>query len=299
MQELYPIVALLALIALVVARLPRVELGHSRPYLRRRFFNWFPVGLSYAFLYMGRYNLTVCKNALGPQVMSKEDFGVIFSVGTVVYGLSFLINGPLADKWGGRKTILIATVGAASANLAMGLLFLSGRRHDLVGVLGPLYALNMYFQSFGAVAIVKVNSAWFHVRERGTFGGMFGILISLGIYFAFDWGQFIVDHAPLPWLFFVPAIALVTFAAIDFALVRDTPGRRARRLRHGGRLVGRRRASAVRLEVGKRMLKNPVILTIACVEFCSGFAQRDHALVPDLAKEIGSRRPRSCRATGE
>ena len=43
----------------------------------------------------------------------------------------------------------------------------------------------MYFQSFGAVSIVKVNAAWFHVRERGTFGGIFGVLISLGLYLAF------------------------------------------------------------------------------------------------------------------
>jgi hypothetical protein len=34
-----------------------------------------------------------------------------------------------------------------------------------------LYAANMYFQSFGAVSIVKVNAHWFHVTERGGFSG--------------------------------------------------------------------------------------------------------------------------------
>ena len=65
-------------------------------------------------------------------------------------------------------------------------------RAALVPMFSALYALNMYFQSFGAVSIVKVNSAWFHLRERGTFGGIFGILISLGLYFAFDWSSAIV-----------------------------------------------------------------------------------------------------------
>ena len=51
----------------------------------------------------------------------------------------------------------------------------------------------MYFQSFGAVSIVKVNASWFHLRERGTFGGIFGILISLGIYLAFDWAPKIAE----------------------------------------------------------------------------------------------------------
>ena len=51
----------------------------------------------------------------------------------------------------------------------------------------------MYFQSYGAVSIIKVKAYWFHVRERGVFGAIFGTLISFGVYFAFDWGQAIVN----------------------------------------------------------------------------------------------------------
>ncbi len=75
-------------------------LNHSKKFMFRRFVNWFPLGMTYAFLYMARYNLNVSKNALGT-MMSKQDFGIIFGVGTFVYGLSFLINGPLVDKIGG------------------------------------------------------------------------------------------------------------------------------------------------------------------------------------------------------
>lgn len=49
---------------------------HADPFRKRRFINWFPMGLTYALLYMGRYNLTVSKNALG-ELMTKEDFGII------------------------------------------------------------------------------------------------------------------------------------------------------------------------------------------------------------------------------
>jgi hypothetical protein len=41
-------------------------LRHGWPFLNRRFVNWLPLGMTYAFLYMGRYNLQVAKNALGP-----------------------------------------------------------------------------------------------------------------------------------------------------------------------------------------------------------------------------------------
>ena len=270
LSELLPIVILLTVIVAVVSRLPRIELGHSPQFLRRRLMNWFPVGMTYAFLYMGRYNLNVCKNALGAQ-MSSQDFGTIFFWGSITYGCSFIVNGPLTDKLGGRKTILISAVGSAIMNAAMGATLIVGTPH-LVGVFSLLYALNMYFQSFGAVSIVKVNSAWFHVTERGVFGGIFGVLISLGIYFAFDWGRIIVTNAPVWWVFFTPAILLVAFAALDSVLVRDTP--------EGAGLADFDTADASSgddgprlpvFEVAKRMLQNRAIILIALVEFCSGF----------------------------
>ncbi len=53
-------------------------LQHAPWFLSRRFINWFPLGMTYSFLYMGRYNLTVAKNALGT-LMTKEEFGLIFA----------------------------------------------------------------------------------------------------------------------------------------------------------------------------------------------------------------------------
>src|SRR5688572_23480903 len=91
---------------------------HTEAYRFRRFLNWFPLGLAYAFLYMGRYNLTVAKNALG-EVMTKEDFGFIFGTGAIVYGFAFLLNGPITDKMGGKRAMLISVAGACLMNLAM------------------------------------------------------------------------------------------------------------------------------------------------------------------------------------
>src|SRR5438128_4841329 len=63
----------------------------------------------------------------------------------------------------------------------------------LVVAFSVIYSVNMYFQSYGAVSIIKVKAYWFHVRERGIFGAIFGTLISLGVYFAFDWSEAIVN----------------------------------------------------------------------------------------------------------
>ena len=96
-----------------------MPIQHSKAFKTRRFWNWFPLGLAYAFLYMGRYNLTVSKVALG-DLMSKESFGIIFAAGTITYALAFLINGPLTDRIGGKKAMLIGLSGAAVANALLG-----------------------------------------------------------------------------------------------------------------------------------------------------------------------------------
>jgi MFS transporter, OPA family, glycerol-3-phosphate transporter len=265
--ELVSIAVLLAVVAGLVSRLPKVELGHSEAFVRRRFWNWFPLGLTYAFLYMGRYNLSVSKTEF-EGLISKADFGEIFGWGSMVYGLAFLLNGPLTDRLGGRITILIAAGGSAVCNFLLGLVLHLGWTDDLAFKFSVLYSLNMYFQSFGAVSIVKVNASWFHVRERGTFGGIFGILISLGLYLAFDWGGLIARSFGALWVFYAPALMLVLWFAIDWVLVHDAPSATG----HADFDTGdASHASSSLGAVVQRMLTSRIILTIAAVEFCSGF----------------------------
>ncbi len=277
-------------------------LRHSGKFKIRCFVNWFPLGLTYAFLYMARYNLTVAKGSLG-DLISNQSFGDIFGIGSVVYGCAFLINGPLTEKIGGKKAIMISSAGSMIMNVLMGCVLygvMNGlMKPDLLVVsFMVLYALNMYFQSFGAVAVVKVNSHWFNIKERGVLGGIFGTLISLGLFYAFNWGDMIVEASKAvpsdslgvieKWLrgllrisgpvdhiwyvFFVPAVILLFFFILIMLLVKDSPEEAgfpnfelgdASEADDGGEEL-----SGVRLM--KRLITNPVILTIAFIEFCSG-----------------------------
>jgi MFS transporter, OPA family, glycerol-3-phosphate transporter len=125
----------------------------------------------------------------------------------------------------------------------------------------------MYFQSFGAVSIVKVNAAWFHLRERGTFGGIFGILISLGLYFAYDWSRDRRGFEMPVGLFFVPRRCCWLFFAC-----RRLPARARHAVGQAGHpdfdTGDASRATTARapvpvVEVFKKMLSHPVILIIS------------------------------------
>lgn len=304
--ELMPIGILLAVVTFVLLRLPKIDVGHTPQYKRRRILNWLPLGLTYAFLYMGRYNLTVSKQAFsnvadeaGGVLMGNADFANIFAVGTIVYGLSFVVNGPLTDRFGGKFSILLGAVGAAVMNGLMGFatyLVVTGNPsgdfvvENFVPLFSVLYGGNMYFQSFGAVAIVKVNAPWFHVRERGVFGAIFGILISIGIYLAFDIGGKILDGAPdvvrasgeiftqgwgMVLLFATPSVLLLLFSAINLATLRNTPGEAGHvDFDPGDASSGDDGPRLGAVDVFKRMLRDPVIMTIAGIEFCSGFLRQ-------------------------
>jgi OPA family glycerol-3-phosphate transporter-like MFS transporter len=270
-DDLLPIGILIAVIAVVMLRLPRVPLGHSRAFRHRRLLNWLPLGLTYSFLYFGRYNLKQFQG-FG---LDEVGYGTVFGVGSAVYGVAFLLNGPLTDRWGGRATILISAAGSAAANALMGYMAMTGDTFGMstVTAFSAAYALNMYFQSFGAVSIVKVNAAWFHLRERGTFGGIFGVLISLGLYFAYDVGKRITDAFSIEWLFFIPAGILALFFVLSYLFVRNSPADAG----HADFDLGDATREDEKLTVTQvfvKLLTHPVILTIAIIELCSGFLRQ-------------------------
>ena len=93
LSNVIAITLLLVTVVFVTRRLPKVEIDHSDAYMKRRRLNWLVVGLTYAFLYMGRYNLTVASKA---GVLPTSNFSDVFAVGTVVYGLA--VRGPRARE---------------------------------------------------------------------------------------------------------------------------------------------------------------------------------------------------------
>jgi OPA family glycerol-3-phosphate transporter-like MFS transporter len=206
----------------------------------------------------------------------------------------------LTDRWGGRATILIAAAGAGVANLWMGYM---AATHNTFGMSVPTaftvaFGLNMYFQSFGAVSIVKVNAAWFHVRERGTFGGIFGILISLGLYFAFDVIGRIKGAMDIQWIFLIPAMLLFVFFVLSFIFVRNNPSEAGHTDFDLGDETKKDDPEPRKLtfwewfkQIGvvlRKLLSHPVILTIALIELCSGFLRQ--AILqwgPDFGRGVG------------
>lgn len=253
---------------------------HSGAFRFRRFANWFPLGFTYATLYMGRYNFNVAKGDIGKAFhFDKATMGIIATAGFWTYMLAVLFNGPLADRFGGRRAILFCAAGASVLNLVIGFFFWKGWPVGLVGGLSVLYAINMYFQSFGALSVVKVNAAWFHVRERGVLGGVFGSMISAGYALAFGVCGWLLASTHSIWVVYVaPSAAIAVMLVVDYFLVRDRPSAAGHDDFDTGddRIEGDDGAetSAGFFQVTKHVLKHPVIRRLILAEFCTGIVRQ-------------------------
>ena len=266
-------------------------MNHPVAYRRRRFANWFPLGLTYATFYMGRYNLNVSSTTMMDQFhLSKADFGMIATAGFWTYALAVGFNGPLADRIGGKKAILIGAAGACLLNLVIGLLFLNGWQTKIIVGMSLLYAVNQYFQSFGALSVVKVNAPWFHVKERGVFGGIFGIMISSGYFLALTVGGWILSLMAWYWVFLIPSMLLAVMFVVDLALVKDRPSEVGFADFDTGDATSKDVDRDKPVDFGylvRRVFTNRVILTVIAAEFCTGFVRQGVMLwfVPFL-KEV-------------
>ncbi|HTF87393.1 MAG TPA: MFS transporter [Planctomycetota bacterium] len=252
---------------------------HSSRFRVRRMQNWLVLGLTYAAMYMARYNFAFANKSLSDQYgWDKAQIGSIITFSTLLYGLSAMFNGPIADRFGGRRAMMIGASGACLFNLAFGLgayLGFLGTGELLLGYLATTWSLNMYFQSYSALSLIKVNSGWFHVSERGVFSAIFGSMIQSGraaVYALMTVGA--VVALPWQWKFFLPAGIVFVFALLTFFVVRDAPTDAGLPpFDPQDATSGDTEAITLRY-VARKIFTNPIAITIACAEFCTGLVRK-------------------------
>jgi OPA family glycerol-3-phosphate transporter-like MFS transporter len=210
---------------------PKYVISHSPGFRRRRGLNWTAIGFMYAAYYICRYSFKFATPGL------KDEFGYtttqlsdIWAIWSLAYGTGQFFNGLLSDRVGGKLCMQIGAIGTIILNFLFGFSSLPG----MFSSFALIYLVNGYFQAFGAPGMVKINAAWFHRTERGTFSGIFGGMIQLGkagIALLAPWvlsgmvvfGNSLIATGQWRWLFKIPP--LFTIAAVIFLTLatKQTP----------------------------------------------------------------------------
>lgn len=280
-------------------------------YRHRRFQNWIIIGFLYSLFYMTRYNLAA--NASSMMTVfgwSKQDYGIFEFLLPLVYGLAVVINGPLADKFGGKKAFIFGAAGVVIMNLLLGAasyliqtpavwdgknlisepsLALGFTKGSLLWTMAIIWAVNGYFQAFGALSIVKINAQWFHIRERGTFGAIFGVLIRFGLILSFS-----ITPLITAWLnswvyaFWIPALLVFIFLILTSLFVKDTPVQAGYTDLDTGDGSGSSEEKVSVAEVLKKVFASKVMWMIGIGSMMIGFVRRSivDAWYPVYFKEV-------------
>src|SRR5262245_27735833 len=192
----------------------------SPEFVARRRVNWVFLGLMYSAYYMCRYNMPVANDTLRQRFLwSKEEMGYVILATMIAYAAGQLVNGLITDRIGGRRAVLIGAVGTVILNILLGF----GEQVGALTYFIVVWGLNGYFQAFGAPSIVKVNGNWFSISERGTFTGIFGLMIQVGRWAVTLLGGWLILNYDWPIVFWVPAGITALFAVLAYFTVRDNP----------------------------------------------------------------------------
>jgi len=175
------------------------------------------LGFGYVGVYLCRKNLSVAVPLLTRAFgATKGEVGRIASVSTAAYAVGKLTLGPVVDRFGGRRSFLVALS-------AVALFSATGALAPSLGLLAVAYSANRFCGAGGWPAMMKIVPTWF-ARDRGAVVGALSVSYALGgAVAALLARQVLAAGGGWRAILAVPSVVLVAIALGAAAVVRDGP----------------------------------------------------------------------------
>src|SRR5450755_4951690 len=94
---------------------------HPPGFRPRRGLKWTFVGLLYTSFYTCRYNFAIANKSISDEFgFNKAQMGTIITTALFAYACGQIINGLLADRFGGKRAMLIGAAGTVVMNVLFG-----------------------------------------------------------------------------------------------------------------------------------------------------------------------------------
>ncbi len=186
-------------------------------YKKHRISLMLAITIGYGIAYTCRLGLSVVKKPLiDGGIFSAEQLGLIGS--GIFYGYAFgkLVNGFLADHANIKRFFAVGVLASALVNIGMGWT-------TAIWVWIVLWALNGWFQGFGAPSGIVSLSNWFSNNERGRYYGIWSTGHSIGEGLTFVGSAALVGLFGWKAGFRGPGIACIFVTMAIYLLVQDRP----------------------------------------------------------------------------
>lgn len=235
--------------------------------------------IGYAMFYFVRKNFSFAIPLLNQEYgISNASFGIIMTLGGLIYGVSKFVNGILADRTNARWHLVLGLSVCVVASLLFGFadkisVFFTGSAegagfvHGMVMVMGALYIVNQIFQGCGFAPCNHLMVSWVPPKELATKMSIWNTSHSVGAFFVA-----VICGYLTKWqlCFWIPAA--IAFMGIFFIILtlRDTP--KSVGLPELPKVKGelddsqRQDPKAFRRFLRKRVFQNPVIWVLAITD---------------------------------
>jgi len=174
--------------------------------------------IGYVGYYICRGNLAAAFPLLTQEFgYSNTQLGLIASLSEIAYAAGKFINGPLADKIGGRKIFLVGMAGAIFFNIIFAI---SASLTAFVIV----WCFCRYFLSMGWGGLTKTIGNWYPRERNGTVMGLISVNFQFGGVVATLFAGFLVAM-DVPWqgVFIYPAMVLTLILLWSYFTSRSSP----------------------------------------------------------------------------
>jgi OPA family sugar phosphate sensor protein UhpC-like MFS transporter len=199
-------------------RPPLADAGEvDRLFRRHRLRIMLAITIGYGVAYTCRLALSVVKKPLiDGGIFSAEQLGIIGSAIFYTYAFGKLTNGFLADHANLRLFFATGVLVSAAINLGMGF-------STVLWASVLLWALNGWFQAFGAPAGAVAMAQWFSNRERGRMYGLWSTAHAVGEGLTFIGVAAVVTLWGWRAGFWVPGLLGILVALGIYLVVQDRP----------------------------------------------------------------------------
>ncbi|WP_341976198.1 MFS transporter [Microbacterium sp. LTA6] len=173
----------------------------------------------YLFFYTGRQAFGFAIPGIQEEFgWTKATVGMISGVALWAYAVGQMVNGNLADKFGGRR---LATVGSISSTIFCVIASFMGSPAAMATVLGA----NGFVQAMGWSAGGRVISNWWSHSERGKTFGFYTLAAGCSSVLVFSTSTLVVSTFQLDWqwLFRLPVLLMLVGGITFYFVARDTP----------------------------------------------------------------------------
>lgn len=173
----------------------------------------------YLFYYTGRQTIGFAFPGIELELgLNKKQLGLLGTALLWTYALGQVINGNLADRFGGRRMMSLGAI------LSCGLNWVVSFGTGFQSLIVP-WSLNGYAQAMGWAPGCKLVSNWWSRDERGFTFGWLVFAAGMASVLSYVTSLLVIDVYQLDWrwIFRLPVLMMLVGGVAYYLLARDTP----------------------------------------------------------------------------